>query len=489
MWLLAGLTALSLAAWRKLRGRDKRARHGVVIGLLVAALAASMAQTIVIAALPAFGSELGAPATEVAWVLTGFMLSSAVATPIAGRLGDMFGYRRVLIACLCCFTAGTVVAALATDARSLSALVAGRALQGVSGGVFPLAFGLIRGTVPPTRLPGVVAMLSAMFGIGGALGMIAAGPIVDGPGTAWLFWGTLVLAFPALAFVGALPSNRPGRAGRIDLAGAALLSGTLVCLLLAISQGRSWGWSSAAVLGLFGAAVLLFATFVVVELRVSDPMVDLRLMRRRALAMTNIATLVVAVAMFGAVTLVPQFVQAPSGAGYGFGLSATGAGLVMIPIAALMLVASPQAARIGGRFGSRVPLQLGAACAAVSFLILTAAHSSLWEFLAVGAIIGAGYGLAFASVGNLVVAAVDPQHTGMATGINTIVRTIGGAVGAQIAAAILTAGTPAASRIPAESGYTTAFAAFCIIAVLSVAIAFTLPARRAARDADALRPA
>jgi EmrB/QacA subfamily drug resistance transporter len=479
MWLLAALTALTLAVWRKLRGHQARRR--VVIVLLVAALAASMAQTIVIAALPAFGRELGAPASEVAWVLTGFMLASAVATPIAGRLGDMYGYRRVLVACLCCFAAGTVVAALATDAGSLGALVAGRALQGVSGGVFPLAFGLIRGTVPPARLPGVIALLSAMFGIGGALGMIAAGPIVDGPGPAWLFWGTLVLAFAALAFVGVIPGTRAARAGRLDLAGAVLLSGALVCLLLAISQGRSWGWDSAAVIGLFVAAVLLFTAFAVVELRVADPMVDLRLMRRRALAMTNTATLVVGVAMFGAVTLVPQFVQTPSAAGYGFGLSVTGAGLVMIPIAALMLIASPLAGRIGPRFGSRVPLQLGAACAAVSFLVLTAAHSRLWEFLVVGAILGAGYGLAFASVGNLVVEAVDPQHTGMATGINTIVRTVGGAVGAQIAAAILTASTPLGGRVPDESGYTTAFAAFGVIAVLSVAFAYALPARRAGK--------
>ncbi|MFI7127267.1 MFS transporter [Nonomuraea sp. NPDC050153] len=450
--------------------------HKMVVGaLLVAALTASLAQTIVIAVLPVLGPALGASATAATWVLTAFMLSSAVATPIAGRLGDMFGHRRVLLACLGCFALGTLVCA---PAESLGWMVLGRALQGVAGGVFPLAFGIVRASVPPGRVPGVVALLSAMFGIGGSAGMVVAGPVADAAGTRWLFWGTLVLAAAALAACAALPpARRAALAGRVDLAGAVLLSGALVALLLAISQGRAWGWGSAAVVGLFAAAALLLAAFARVQLRSPDPLVDLRLMGRRALVTTNLATLVVGAAMFGVITLIPRFVQTPPSAGYGFGASVAQAGLVMLPMALIMLVATPLAPLLGRRFGSRLPLQAGAACAAVSFLLLAAVHDRLWHFHAAGLVVGIGYGLAFASIGNLVVEAVEPHRTGVATGVNTIVRTVGGAVGAQIAAALLAAGTPDSGPVPAESGYTTAFAAFAVLAVAAVAVASAIPRR------------
>ncbi|GAA3613233.1 MFS transporter [Nonomuraea rosea] len=524
MWILAALITAGLTLWRKLRAParpastqpDRRPAHppvgevaagsggapGVVAALLVAALAVSLAQTIVVAALPAFGRELGASTTAVTWVLTAFMLSSAVATPIAGRLGDMFGYRRILLACLYCFAIGTVVCGLAAGAHSLGGLVTGRALQGIGGGVFPLAFGIVRTALPPPKVPSIVALLSAMFGIGGAAGMVVAGPVVDGPGTAWLFWGTLALAAIALSFsseiratgtgsassaaagphAGSAPRMGPVRHGRVDVAGAVLLSGTLTCLLLAVTQGRAWGWGSAPVAGLFAATALLLAGFAVTELRVADPLVDLRLLRRRALAATNLATFIVGMAMFGVITLIPRLVQTPPSAGYGFGASATEAGLVMLPVAGAMLVAGPLAARLGRRAGARVPLQAGAACAVVAFVLLAAAHTQMWYVYAAGLIVGAGYGLAFASIGNLVVESVEPRQTGVATGVNTIVRTVGGAVGAQIAAAVLAAGTPGTSGMPEEPAYTGGFLAFAVLAAVALAAASAVPRPRPGRE-------
>ncbi|MEQ4721582.1 MFS transporter [Nonomuraea sp. B19D2] len=400
-------------------------RVGTVVGaLLVAALTASLAQTIVIAVLPVLGPELGASTTAVTWVLTAFMLSSAVATPIAGRLGDMFGHRRVMLACLGCFALGTLVCALA---GTLGWMVAGRVLQGVAGGVFPLAFGIVRAALPPARVPGVIALLSAMFGIGGSAGMVASGPLADVAGTRWLFWGLLVLAAVAAAACAALPAARPGGE---ELPGGGLLSGAVV-----------------------------------------------RLMGRRALVTTNLATLVVGAAMFGVITLIPRFVQTSPAAGYGFGASATEAGLVMVPIALAMLVATPLAPLLGRRFGARLPLQAGAACAAASFALLTVAHDHMWQVHAAGLVVGAGYGLAFASIGNLVVEAVEPHQTGVATGVNTIVRTVGGALGAQIAAALLALGTPGPGAVPAESGYSVAFAAFAALAVVALGTAATVPRR------------
>lgn len=448
MWIIAGLTALAVAL--------RRRPDSAVVALLVAALAASLAQAIVLSALPVLGQEMNAPATEVAWVLTAFMLASAVATPIAGRLGDLFGYRRVLLGCLAFLAVGALVAAVGTVTHSLGVLVTGRAVQGVSGGVFPLAFGIVRATVPAPRIPKVIGLLSAMFGIGGAIGMVVAGVLIDSLGTAWLSWGILVLAVVALVIATALPATSPPGAGRVDLVGAALLSAALVCLLLAISQGRSWGAGPAAILG--ALAVVLFAVFTMSQARSRDPLVDVRLLRRPALATTNVATLVVAVAMFGGVTLLPQFVQTPR-----FAYTPTEAGLLMLPIAAAMLVASPLAARVG-RHRARLPLLLGAASAAVAFGVLTAAHTQLWHFVVVGMLLGTGYGLAFASVGNLVVNAVEPHHTGVATGVNTITRTVGGAIGAQLAAALLAAG----------ASYVTAFAVFAVVAAAALGSAFAI---------------
>jgi MFS family permease len=403
MWLLAGMIALTVVLRRRLGGT-----RGTVTALLTAALAASLAQAIVLSALPVLGAELHAPASEVTWVLTAFMLASAATTPIAGRLGDMFGYRRVLFGCLGCLAAGALIAAIGTMTHSLGVLVAGRAVQGFSGGVFPLAFGIVRATVPSPRAPGVIALLSAMAGIGGAAGLVVAGVLVDGLGTASLSWLILVLAVVALVLAGVLPATDPPGVTR---AGAALMPELL----------------------------------------------------RRPVLTTNLATLVVSAAMFGGVTLVPQYVQAP-----GFGYTPTEAGLLMLPIAAMMLVASPLSTRIGRR-RPRLPLQLGAASAAVGFGVLAAWHTQLWQFCIIGVLLGAGYGLAFASLGNLVVNAVEPRHTGAATGVNTIIRTVGGAAGAQLAATILVPAT--------EFRYVVAFITFGTVAVAAFGATFAVRVR------------
>jgi len=423
----------------------------VVPALLTAALAASIAQTIVISALPVFGRDLGVVAPVAAWLLTSFMLASAVATPIVGRLGDLFGYRRVLLACLGCFVVGSAVAAAGASLDSVGPLLAGRVLQGVSGGVFPLAFGIARHTLPPARLGGAIAILSAMFGLGGAAGMVVAGPLVDLAGTASLFWLTLALGAAALASGALLPPGpaTPSAGGRLDPGGALLLSAGLVGVLLAISQGAAWGWGSArTVLLALGSVAALAAT-------------------------TNLATLVISVAMFGAVTLIPRFVQTPISAGYGFGASTTRAGLVLIPVAALMLVAGPAAAPLSRRFGPRLPLRLGTVFAAAAFVTLAARHDSVWQITVAGILLGIGYGLSFASLGGLVVDAVTPSQTGIATAVNTIVRTVGGAVGAQTAAAILA--TDATAPVPPASAYTTAFVVFGVLAVAALAVTFSIP--------------
>ncbi|MBD0843977.1 MFS transporter [Streptomyces sp. TRM68416] len=284
MWILAGLTAAAVFVLRRLRrGRSRLPVGGGAPALLLAAFGVALAQTIVLAALTVFARELDVAATGATWLLTAFMRASAVATPVAGRLGDLFGHRRVIVTGLV-LPAGSVVAALSTQLGSYSGTVTGRVLQGLSGGVFPCAFGLARQSVPAERLGGVVAALSAMFGVGGALGTVVAGPLVDVAGPAALFWLVATPALLALAGMDRVPtpSASAAPARRVALAGAALLTGALVALLLAISQGPAWGWSSPGISALFVTAVAQTAAFGFVERRVAAPLIDLRLLIGRA---------------------------------------------------------------------------------------------------------------------------------------------------------------------------------------------------------------
>jgi len=472
MWVLVALTAATAALARRLPTRVATPAL-LVPALFVSALGVAMAQTVVLAVLPVFGRQLGVSAAAVTWLLTGFMLAAAVVTPVAGRLGDVHGYRRVMLVSLGVLVAGSVLCAVADHAGSFAGLLLGRVVQGLSAGVFPVAFGLARRSVPASGLTGVVAGLSAMFGVGGALGMVLAGPLVGVLGTVALFWLCAALGLVALA--GASVVGEPEvrtRAGSLDVAGVLLLSAVLVAVLLVVSQVRTWGWASAATFGTAAVAIGAAVAFVLVELRVAAPVVDLRLLRRRPVAATNLVTLVVGIGMFAAVTLIPQFAQAPPAAGYGFGTGAAGTGLLIAPMAVIMVIAAPLGARLTGRVGGRATFQIGALLAAAALVALALAHDAVWEVATAGAVLGLAYGLAFAALGTLIVGAVRPDETGAATGINTILRTVGGAAGAQVAAAII---TPSAGP-PTEGGFTAAFLVAGAAALLAVLTARAIPA-------------
>ncbi|MFT4126316.1 MAG: MFS transporter [Gordonia sp. (in: high G+C Gram-positive bacteria)] len=441
--------------------------------LLLAALSVATAQTIVVAALPVFSRESAVSTTTATWLLTVFMLASAVTTPIAGRLGDLYGHRRVMVVGVLALLLGSIVAAAGDLAGWFPGDVIGRALQGCSGGVFPVVFGLARASLPVSRLPGVVAALSTMFGVGGALGMVVAGPLVDLAGTSWLFWisalmsGVCLLGVPLLA--ADRPRRQPGRTVRLDVGGAVLLAATLIALLLGISQGRTWGWGSAATVGVFVAAVLFGVAFVAVERRATAPIVDLALLTRPGLVGTNLATIVIGIGMFAAVTLIPQFAQADPAGGFGFGYTPSQTGVMLIPTALLMVVAAPLATRMSRRTSYRTTFGVGAVLAGVA-LVLFAAVPQVWAFYLGGAVLGIAYGLAFASLGGLVVGAVGQEQTGAATGINTILRTVGGALGAQLAAVIVV-GSADAHGLPTTSGFVVAFLVSAGVALLALVAA------------------
>src|SRR4051794_17948261 len=333
----------------------KQAEHtGRILAVLVlAAISFALAQTLVIPALPELARETGASPTAASWVLTAFLLSASVATPIVGKLGDLFGKGRVLTGVMLGFAAGSVVCALAD---SIALVIAGRALQGIAGGVFPLSFGVIRDTFPRGRVVAAIGLLSASFGIGGAIGLPLAGGVVDHLDASWLFWTSLVSLPVAIAVHRLVPPSPPVERTTVDWLGAVVLSLGLVAVLLAVTEGEDWGWGSARTLGLFAAGIGLLAVWLRIEAAVDQPLIELGVLRERVVATTNAAAFLVGFAMFSSFLLIPRFAQTPESAGFGFGMSVTASGFLMAPTAGSQLLAGPAAGPLAARVGLRLML-------------------------------------------------------------------------------------------------------------------------------------
>src|SRR5829696_1763523 len=460
----------------------------VLGALLLAALAYALSQTMVAPALPKIVDGYGTSRSSASWVLIGYLLSASVCTPIAGKLGDLFGKGRVLTWVLLIFSAGSIVCALG---NSIGVVIAGRAIQGVAGGVFPLAFGIINDEMSSEHRAVSIGLVSAMFGIGGGIGLPLSGVIVDNADLSWLFWIGLI-ALPAAAAVWRLVPDSPARdRTRVDWRGAAALSTGLVALLLGITKANSWGWTSPRTLALLVGGALILVFFTWLQRRTRDPLVDVGVLSQRPVLATNVTAFLVGVAMFGSFLLIPQFAETAKANGYGFGMTVTQAGLVMLPSAASMLVAGPVGGALGTRIGFRLVLAAGTLLAAASFALIAVAHTGVWSFLVSGVLLGFGISFSFAAMANLVVAAVDPGEVGIATGINTIARTVGGAFGAALVTALLTAETISGSNgTPTESAYTEAFLFSAAGALLALAACLAIPrtstAQAASEDVEAV---
>jgi EmrB/QacA subfamily drug resistance transporter len=453
----------------------ERQHYGVTLAVLAtAALAFALLQTMVAPALPAIQRELGASTTSVTWVLTVYLLTASIATPLFGRLGDIFGKERMLVVTLVLFALGCVISAMSNN---LFALVLGRAVQGAAGATFPLAIGIIRDEFPRERVATGIGLISATFGIGSGVGVVLSGLIVDHLSYEWIFWLGVAITIPAIVcthfFVPESPVKTPAR---IDWTGAALLSVGLSALLLAVSEGNRWGWDSVRTVGLIVASIAVLAIWARFETKTSDPLVDMRLLRLRGVWTTNLTGFLIGFGMFGSFILIPQFVQAPPGAGYGFGADVTAAGLFMLPSSLVMLFAGPLAGNLSNRVGAKVPLLVGVASVAVSFLMLVVAHEAKWEFYVSNALLGLGLGMSFAAMANLIIQAVPQRQTGEATGMNTIMRTVGGAIGAQVAA-VLVGQHVLSNGIPAEQGYIDAFALGAGAVIVALLAGMLIPGR------------
>ncbi len=447
-----------------------------MIGVLASCgLAVSLMQTLVVPLLPQFPRLLDASPATVTWLVTATLVAGAVCAPVLGRLGDMYGKRRMLLWALAIVTVGSLLGAVAPD---VGTLIAARVLQGASLGVVALGISIMRDLLPPDRVGSGIALMSSSLGIGGAIGLPVTGLVAQHASWRWLFAGAAVVGALQFLLVRRVVSESPVRTGgRFDLPGALGLAAALVCLLLAVSQGSEWGWGSARVIGLAVASVVLFAGWGRMELRVRSPLVDLRVSARPAVLWTNIASILIGFAMFAGFLVNTQVLQAPVGSGYGYGLSLVGAGVVLLPIGAAMAVFSPVSARLSARFGARTTLVLGTAVLTVGNLGLAALLPSIPLVMAASTVTAIGAALAYSALPLLIMDAVPATETAAANSLNTLMRMLGTSSCSAVAAAVATGLTVvvAGQVLPAAAAYTTVFLAAAGAAVVASVIAAVTP--------------
>ncbi|GAA4791477.1 MFS transporter [Actinomycetospora chlora] len=449
-------------------------RPAVVVTVLSSVgLVASLCMTLVVPLVPRLPQLLGTSTATASWVITATLLAGAVATPIAGRLGDMVGKRRVLVATLGLLVAGSVLCAVTSD---LLPVLVGRALQGVAVSAVPLGISLMRDTLPPERLGSGIALMSATLGIGGGLGLPLAAIIVEIADWHALFWVAGGLGLVGLLLVAAvIPESATRSGGRFDAGGAVGLSIGLIGLLLAVSKGAEWGWTSAATLSSAAVAVVALVAWGLYELRVRDPLVDLRLNARRAVLLPNLISIPVGVAMFTGMVVFPQLLSAPLASGHGLGMSLLAAGLTLAPNGLVMMAMSPVTARVSAAFGPRTSLRLGLVIIAVAYGAGTVLLSAAWQVSVVIAVIGAGVALAYGALPALIMRAVPTTRTAAANGLNTLMRSIGTSSASALAAVVLSASTvPVEGTLVPSLGAlrtTLIIAAGCAVLALLVSLA------------------
>jgi MFS family permease len=418
--------------------------------LALAGTVFAMMQALVIPALPRIQASLGVNADHAAWISTAYLLSACILTPVIGRLGEVAGKRRMMLASLAMFAAGTLVCALAGN---LAELVAGRVIQGSAGGIYPLAFAIIRDRLPRERVAGGIGLVSSLLGIGGGLGLVLPGPIMTQLSYRWLFWLSLIVIGAALALAArCIPADGPAETGaRVPWRSCLLMAAGLSAVLIAVSEAATWHWANVLTLGLLAAGAVALLAWGRAEARSSNPLVDMSLMRLRGVWPANAAALLIGMGMYASFLIIPEFVQSPVRLGYGFGASVTGAGLFMFPTAGLQLLLGPASGRLHRVLSLRAQLVTGQLICAAGFASLALWHHAPWQVYTATAVLGAGFWLCLVALPNQVALAVPAARTGSATAVNTVVRNAGGALGSQLAAAIVVSSARAGA--PAASGY------------------------------------
>ncbi|MET9612764.1 MFS transporter [Kitasatospora indigofera] len=469
----------------------KQSSARVLPALILAMLAFSVVQTAVVPILPSLAKELNVSGSNITWLMTANLLSAAVLTPLLGRFGDLRGRKPMLLISLTGLVAGS---ALAVSTHSFTWLVVARVLQGAGGGVLPLAISIVRDELPKEKVTGGVAGISASMGVGSGLGLVATGLLLEHWSYKSIFWMGLVFGLIAVALVALRVPKDPvvDTEGGADPLGAITLAGWLSALLVAVSQGNTWGWTSNKTLGLFAVAAVVALIWGIIEVKVKHPLVDMSMMSRPAVAFTNLAGLLIGFGMYGSFMVISNFAQTPERlTHYGFTATVLHAGVMLLPSAVGSMVAAPLGAVLIARRGPRLPLVLGGVLGAVAMSYLAMRHSHEADLYTASAIFGLGIGLAFSAMPAYINGAVPVEQSGIANGMNAVLRTVGGAIGTAVMAAILTGDTiprlPVA--LPTLNAYQHAFWTAAAVCLVAGAVPFLIrrikPAAPAADLADA----
>ena len=458
-------------------------RQGAIVAVLAfAGLSSSFMFTLVVPIQAKLPELLHADRDDTAWVVTSTLLAAAVSTPIAGRLGDMYGKRRIVLALVAIMVLGSVIAALSPG---IIGVIVGRALQGAIVGVVPLGIAILRDVLHEDRVDAAIALISATLGVGGAIGLPISAIVAQYSDWHVLFWlaaGLGAVVFALVLWI--VPVSVLRTAGRFDLVGAVGLSLGLLGLLLAVSRGDQWGWASPAVLGcgLGGIAVLLLWGWY--ELRTKDPLLDLRVAARRPVLLTNLASVAMGFSLFGSNVLYPQMLELPVATGTGFGLSLLGASLVVMPSGLVMMLLSPVSGRIAHRIGPRVLLLAGSLALIVSYAFTIVWHSEVWHLVVANILIGVGIGFGYASMPMLIMRSVPPNETGASNGLNALFRSLGTSIAAAVVAAVLATYVveQGGVQVPTPWAFQLSFILGGLAAVVAFVVALFIPSRRAPQE-------
>ncbi len=472
------LAAVSSRGWGSTHPR-------VLIAVLSAAgISVSLMQTLIIPLVPELPKLLVTSPANASWAITATLLTAAVATPVFGRLGDIFGPKRMLIACAVLLTAGSLLCVLTS---ALIPFIAGRGLQGLAIPIIPLGISVLRASVPAEKVGAAMGLMSSSLGVGGALGLPLSAAIAQHVNWHALFWVAAGLGVGALAlFVFLVPAVPATSSDRLDPLGALLLAAGLVALLLGITKGRTWGWTSVTTLGMFTGSLVVLAVFAAWQLRFDAPIVDLRTTVRRPVLTTNIASIGVGFAMFALSLIAPQVLELPKVTGYGLGMSMLEAGLWMAPGGLAMMVTAPVAARVAAARGPRFTLCTGCTIIAGSYL------GGLWllgggpQVLVLNVLVSIGVGFAYASMPALINAAVPISETAAANGINALARSLGTSVSSAVIGAVLAGLTMSmgGQDVPTLEAFRVALLIAAAVAGLSAVLALLIPAVAAEEVTD-----
>ncbi|WP_367948377.1 MFS transporter [Rathayibacter sp. VKM Ac-2835] len=456
--------------------------------LAFAGLSASFMQTLVVPLQARLPALLGASSDDTPWVITVTLVAATVVTPIAGRLGDMFGKRRVAVALLIVQAVGAVLAGLAED---LPLMLVARALQGVAAGVVPLGISILRDVVAPGRMGSATALVSATLGVGGALGLPLSAYAAEALDWHAIFWFAAVLSVAAIAlYLRVVPASALRTPARIDVVGMAGLAVGLVGVLIAVSRGGTWGWADQRTLGFLIGGLVVLVLWTLWELRVRDPLIDLRAALNGAVLITNIASVAVGFGLFASSITFPQLLVLPEATGIGLGLPLVVAALILAPSGLMMLAVSPVAGWIQRRHGPRPLLVVGSLVVAVGYALALVLRSEAWQILVVNILLGIGVGLAYAAMPALIMRAVPVSQTGAANGLNALARSLGTTAAAAVIGALLAQSTVTVGGAtgPSGAGFTAALALGLGAALIGAIVAAAIPRPSAAEPATPDRP-